>query len=55
MYHEVQNVDKALKQQLVKAIEPMYLDAVRDRTSNTITMNLSDVIQHFFDTRYGLN
>ena len=52
VYHEVHNVDKALKQQLVSALEPMYLDAVRDQTTNTIIMDVHDIMQHFFD-QYG--
>ena len=35
---------------MVKAIEPTYLDAVRDRTSNTINLTVSEVMQHLFDS-----
>ena len=52
MYHEVKNVDKALKKQLVKALEPMYLDEVRDRTTDTIIIPVHEVLEHLFDT-YG--
>ena len=52
VYHEVNNVDKTLKQQLIKAINPMYLEAVRDRTSNTIDVPVYVVMQHLFDN-YG--
>lgn len=52
VYHEVQNVDKALKQQIVQALEPRFLDAVRDRTSDTITLPVYQVMEHLFNT-YG--
>ena len=52
VYHEVENVDKALKQQIVQAIEPKYLDAVRNRTSDTITIPVYQVMEHLFNT-YG--
>ena len=52
VYHEVNNVDKALKQQIVRAIEPRYLDAVRNRTTNTITIPVYRVMEHLFNT-YG--
>lgn len=52
VYHEVLNVEKALKQQLVTALDPMYLEAVRDRTSNTLTITVYEVMQHLFDN-YG--
>ena len=50
VYHEVENVDKALKQQIVQAIEPKYLDAVRNRTSDTITIPVFEVMEHLFNT-----
>ena len=52
VYHEVNNVDKALKKQIVQAIEPTYLDAVRDRTTNTILTPVHEVMEHLFST-YG--
>ena len=52
VFHEVQNVDKALKQQIVAALNPSYLDAIRDRTSDTITIPVYDVMDHLF-TLYG--
>ena len=52
VYHEVENVDKALKQQIVQAIEPKYLTAVRNRTSDTITIPVYEVMEYLFNT-YG--
>ena len=49
VYHEVENVDKALKQQIIDAVEPMYLDAIRNRTSNNITRPIFEVLEHLFD------
>ena len=52
VYHEVENVDKSLKQQIVQAVEPKYLDAVRNRVSDTITIPVHAVMEHLFNT-YG--
>ena len=52
VYHEVENVDKALKQQIVQAVEPCYLDAVQNCTSDTITIPVYEVMEHLFNT-YG--
>ena len=52
VYHEVNNVDQALKQQIVEAVEPVYLTAVTNRTSNTITIPVYEVMDHLFST-YG--
>ena len=52
VYHEVNNVDKALKQQLIKAVDGTYLEAIRDRTSDTITRPVHEVMEHLFNT-YG--
>ena len=46
------NVDQALKQQIVEAVEPVYLTAVTNRTSNTITIPVYEVMDHLFST-YG--
>ena len=45
-------MDKALKQQIVKAVEPTYLTPIRDRTTNTINMTVYEVTGHLFTT-YG--
>ena len=52
VYHEVENVDKALKQQLIAAVEPMYLEPMKDRTSDTIVRPLYEVLEYLFD-QYG--
>lgn len=52
VYHEVNNVDQALKQQIIEAVEPMYLTAVKNRTSDTITIPVHEVMDHLF-TSYG--
>jgi len=52
VFRESDGVEKALFQQLVEAVEPQYLTAVRNRTTNSITMSLSDVLQHLQET-YG--
>ena len=52
VYHEVENVDKALKKQLVAAVESKYLDAIRNRTTDTITDPVYRVMEHLF-SNYG--
>ena len=52
VFHEVNNVDKALKQQIVEAVETTYLTPLRNRTTNTINMTVYEVVEHLF-TNYG--
>lgn len=53
VFREVLNVEAALRQQIVSAIEDKYLKAIRNRTTNAITMSVSDIIMvHLFGT-YG--
>jgi hypothetical protein len=49
-FKEVTGVEAALKQQLVQAIQPEYLSAVRNRITNAIQIPLSDVLQHLKTT-----
>ena len=52
VFTEVNAVDQALKQQITAAIEPDYLNALRDRTSNSITIPVFDVLD-FLGNTYG--
>ena len=52
LFREVQSVELALVQQIVAAIEPKYLLALRDRTTNKIENNIAEIFSHLFDT-YG--
>ena len=51
-FREAMGVEKALLQQIVTAISPKYLAALRDRNTNAITCDIHTVIQHLFGT-YG--
>ena len=35
--------------QIVKAIDPLFLKAPRDRTTTTITKPLSEILEYLFD------
>lgn len=50
VFREVLGVDQALLQQLVEAIEPQYLSALRNRQSNSITLPFYDVLNYLQDT-----
>ena len=52
VFTEVHAVDQALKQQTTQAIEPDYLNALRNRTSNSIKAPVFDVL-NFLGNTYG--
>ena len=52
LFNEVLGVEKALLQQIIAAVEPHYLSAIRNRTTNSITIPLYDVLQYLKRT-YG--
>jgi hypothetical protein len=52
MFREVMGVEKALRQQIVAAVEGDFLAALRNRHSNAITDSISDVLAYLFNT-YG--
>jgi hypothetical protein len=52
LFREVQGVEKALIQQVVKAIDPSYLAALRDRNSNSLRGTVSQILEHL-QTVYG--
>ena len=51
-YREVTAVENALRQQLVTAVEPMFLAALRDHTTNKIIAPVYNILQHLYET-YG--
>ena len=51
-FHEVHNVEKSLKQQIVAALEPQYLKAIWNRTTQTITRTIPETIE-FLMEQYG--
>jgi len=52
VFIEVNAVDQALIQQIVQAIEPEFLTAIRNRTSNSINKPVYEVLE-FLLTSYG--
>ena len=52
LYHECNNVEQALRQQLMKAIDEAYLLALKDRTTQTILAPIYQIIQFLF-TNHG--
>ena len=52
MFCEVTGVEQALQQQLVIALEPQYLEAIRDPATGCIAAPAYDTIRHLFTT-YG--
>ena len=50
VFREVIGVEQALLQQLVEAIEPQYLSALRNRQTNSITVPLYDVLTYLENT-----
>ena len=52
IFRECTGVEAALTQQLVEAIDSIYLEALRDPTTNAIGLPIYDVIRYLYDT-YG--
>ena len=52
-WRETVDIEKALIKQIVKAIEPNYLKALRNTTTNTITQSVNQILTYLFDC-YGL-
>ena len=52
VFHEVCRIERTLFQQLVAAVDPSYLAAVRDRTTGQFSDNVYTTIQHLIFT-YG--
>jgi hypothetical protein len=52
LFREVEGVEKALIQQIVKAVRPEYLNALRNRSTNSINGPVYNIIDHL-STTYG--
>jgi hypothetical protein len=52
VFREVLGVENALKQQLIKAVEPAYLDAIHDPVTYDLNRHVIDNVQFLMDT-YG--
>lgn len=51
-FREVTGVEKALKQQILKALEQEWLLAITDRNTQSLTGTIAQILEHLFDT-YG--
>ena len=52
LFRQVLGVERAIIQQIVSAIEPKYLKALRNPVTNKITKSISEIFEYLFDT-YG--
>ena len=52
LFRECQGVEAALQQQLIEAVDPIYLEALRDATTNAINLPIYDIVRYLYDT-YG--
>jgi len=48
LFNEVNNVEQALRQQLVKAVDESYLIALHNRQTNTIIVPINQILQFLF-------
>jgi hypothetical protein len=53
IWRECIDVEQALLKQIVAAVDPKYLKALRSKLTNKITKNVSEVFEYLFD-RYGV-
>ena len=52
VFREVDNVDRALKNQLSEALPEIYIKRFRDRHTNTLNDSSHNILKYLFDT-YG--
>ena len=52
LFREVSGVEKALKQQILKAVDRQWLLAITDRHSQSLTGTIAQILEFLFDT-YG--
>ena len=52
LYHETINSENALKKQITEAVNELYLEELRDATTNTILSNVTFILDHLI-TNYG--
>eukprot|EP00957_Ditylum_brightwellii_P098669 7516382-Ditylum_brightwellii.AAC.1 len=52
MFNECNTVGKILIQQILDAIDPKFLTAIRDPVTHQITLSITDIIDHLFND-YG--
>ena len=52
LFREVTGVEKALKQQILKALDKEWLLAITDRNTQSLTGTVAQILEHLFET-YG--
>jgi len=52
LFQEVEGVEKALIQQIIKSVEALYLAAIRDHVSNSLTGTVQQILD-YLQTVYG--
>lgn len=52
LFNESNNVEQALKQQIIKAVDDTYLTPLRNRQTNTIDVTIPDILDYLF-TNHG--
>ena len=52
LYHETINLENALKKQITEAVDELYLEELRDPTTNTILSSVPFILDHLI-TNYG--
>ena len=52
LYHETINIENALKKQISESVEELYLEELRDPTTNTILATVPFILNHLI-TNYG--
>ena len=52
LFREVTGVENALKQQIIAAVEPQYLEAIRNQVTGKLAGSVYEVIRHLFHV-YG--
>ena len=52
LYKEIALVEKAIKTQIIEAIEERYVNTLVDRTNHTIQRTIPEILEFLFD-RYG--
>ena len=52
VFNKVHNLEKALRQQIITAVESTYLAVLRNFQTNSINLSIDAIFQHLYDT-YG--
>ena len=50
LFREVKGIEKALRQQIVTAINPQYLSSLQNRQTNSINATIPEILQHLYDS-----